>query len=156
MTADHTPAGRLLPTLDALVDEAKALRADLDTAEIDRRRASAINLTATALLAALVVLLLLLSWQTNRVGHEAQDTNKRIADCTTVGGKCYEETRARTGGAVQNIIRAELFMAECARLYPSEAGPAYDQKLEACVAERLAGPRLLPQSPAGPSKRPGG
>lgn len=160
MPPDPTPtsgvpgAAALAPALAALVSEAAALRGDLHAAETARRRASRINLTVLGLLAAFVLLLLGAGWQTYRLTHELSKTQKQIADCSTAGGVCYEDTRARTSSAIQDIIRAEIFMAECARLYPGEVGPTYDRKLEACVAGRLAGPEIRPKAPVQPAPSP--
>lgn len=145
------PAG-LDGSLSALVDEAKALRADVrnaeqarQRAERARRRASQVNLAGLALVAALVGLLLVVAWSAVR-------TNARIADCTTAGGACYEEGGRRTGTAIADIIRAQMFVSECARQWPGEVGPTYDVKLERCVAERLAAQAAAP--PAVPVPAP--
>lgn len=118
-------------TLADLIAESRTLRTDVHAAEAARRLASHVNLALLGLVGVLVALLLVVTWQ-------GSQTNARIADCTTAGGKCYEDSRARTGAAIADLIRAETFVAECARLYPGEAGPAFDRKMEACVANRLA------------------
>jgi hypothetical protein len=61
-----------------------------------------------------------------------------MADCTTPGGKCYEDGRSRTGNAISDILKVNLYMAECARLKPGESGPGFDAFLERCVGDKLA------------------
>jgi hypothetical protein len=154
--AHHSASGPTQPVaarkFDDMLALADALRTDVKVAEAARRRANHINLGALALLTVLVALLIAVTWQNNRLAHRVDRTNAKLADCTTPGGRCYDEGRARTGQAIDDIIRSEIFMAECSRLYPNESGPAYDRKLEACVVQRLAGPGL--RAPAQPTPTP--
>lgn len=137
----------LAESLTDLITESRALRSDVHGAERARRRAGIINLAMLAAIVLAVAGLAVVTWQNNQLTNRVSETNFRMADCTTPGGRCYEESRRRTGQAIEDIIRSEIFMAECARLYPDEAGPAFDRKLEACVAERLAGPMLRQPNP---------
>jgi hypothetical protein len=139
-------------TLADLIGESRALRADVHSAETARKLSSKFMLALLALVACGLVLLFALSVQNNQLAREVKATNARMADCTTPGGHCYEQSNRRTGKAIGDIIHAEVFMAECARLYPDQAGPAYDAKLEACVAQRLAAP---PPASLAPSPAPG-
>lgn len=146
---DHTnPSGNLPPSLvdvvarvhedlKAVRAESQKLRGDYKEAERRRKRLAAINLTILIGLAVPIILMVAIGWQNNKVLEQTSQTSALIGDCTTPGGHCYEDGRARTGTAIADIIRASIYMAQCARLYPNEAGPAYDRKLEACVFERL-------------------
>ncbi len=161
MAPDPTlPAGdlphvaALKRSLTELIDESQALRVDVNAAEHARKRANAINLAMLALLGLFVFMLVGVTWQNNSLAHEVAKTNRTLADCLDPRGECYQQANERTGSAIQDIIRAELFMAECSRLYPGESGPAFDRKLEACVAERLAGPGLRPSPAPKPSASP--
>jgi hypothetical protein len=145
-------AASLRDSLADVVDESRALRGDIHSAERARRRSNRINLGVLGVLITLVALLLAVTWQNNRLAHQVSETNTRIADCTTAGGKCYEDGRARTGAAISDIIRAQVFVAECARLWPGESGPAFDRKMEACVAERLAAASARPSPSPAPSR----
>lgn len=154
----HHPSPEPVPkplgvSLTELIKESQALRGDVHGAEAARRRAGRVNLALLAVFAVLVAVLLAVTMQNYRLAHRIGETNARMADCTTPGGRCYEESRRRTGTAIADIIRAQIFMAECSRLYPGEAGPTYDRKLEACVTERLAGPELQRPTP-NPSGTP--
>jgi hypothetical protein len=61
-----------------------------------------------------------------------------VQDCTTNRqGQCYKEGQARTGEAVGSLFWTSMYNTECARLYPDEHGPAFDKKLEACVAAKM-------------------
>lgn len=124
--------------LAAVIAESQALRSEVKTAEAGRRRSTTIGLALMALLVALMVMAVIVTWQNNKVVREVDETNSRVADCTTPGGSCYQQANTRTGQAIADIIRAEIYMAECARLYPGAGGKQYDERLEACVYGRLA------------------
>lgn len=128
-------------TLSDVVAEAEALRTDVHAAEKARRILALVNL-------GLLALLIALGWQNYEVSRQVSETNKRVADCTTPGGHCYEDGRARTGAAIGDIVRAEVLVAECSRLYPDEAGPTFDAKLQACFDARLAAAAAKTPQPA--------
>lgn len=152
------PAEVLRASLESLIAESQALRSDIHGAEQARRRANQINLGVLLVLALFVSMVLVIGWQNNRVISQVRETNNRVADCTTAGGQCFEDGRRRTGGAIDAITRISIYVALCARLYPGESGPAFDAKMEKCVADRLAkaqaspspGPTVVPSSaPSG-------
>lgn len=146
MTDDpRTDGGTLEPLLARMLIQGDALRTDVHAAERARRIAAAINLGLLGLLVVLVALFGVVMLQVSQ-------TNERVADCTTPGGRCYEDGRARTGSAVADLIRAEVAVAECARQWPGESGPAFDRKLEACVAERLQRAREIPAPSVTPTR----
>lgn len=152
--AAQTPAEALRGSLSDLIEESKRLRVDVHGAEEARKRASRISLGVLALLCLFVLMLLAVAWQNNQLAHQVNETNLQLADCTTPGGKCYEEGRKRTSAVLADVIRAQIFMAQCARLYPNEAGPTYDRKLEHCVYERLATPAAKPSPSPSPMVSP--
>ncbi len=143
-------------SLSSLIAESQALRADIHGAEEARRRATQINLALLALLILFVGLLVAIGWQGNEAIDQARETNAAIADCTTPGGKCYEDNGKRAAEFTQDILLVSIYMAQCARLYPGEVGPEYDRKLQACVYERLQQNGDVPPqgSPPVPSPRP--
>lgn len=156
--ADPAPSPHVAALRDSLAElivESQALRTDVRGAERARRRASQISLGLLGLVGLFVGMLMVVSWQNNRLAHQVAETNTRMADCTTPGGKCYEEGRKRTDGAVSAVVRISVLTNQCARLFPEESGPAYDRKLEACVQERLAQPVQTPTPNPSPA-RPGG
>lgn len=142
-------------SLASLIDESQALRKDIHGAEEARRRANQINLALLGLLILFVGLLVAIGWQGNEAIDQARETNAAIADCTTPGGKCYEDSRKRAAEFTQDIILVSIYMSQCARLYPGEFGPEYDRKLQACVYERLSrNGDLPPGGTATPSPQP--
>lgn len=147
----------LKQSLAGLIEESQALRVDVHSAEKARKKANAISLAMLGLLGLFVFMLVGVTWQNNSLAHQVAKTNRTLADCLDPVGDCYKLGNQRTGAAIQDIIRAEIFMAECARLYPGISGTEFDRKLEACVFERLAGPHLrsqtnpMPAPNAGPS-----
>lgn len=133
-------AAILHESLSALIAESQSLRADVHTAEVARRRNALVNMGVLLMLALFVLLVLTVSLQNNQLSRQVRDANARVVDCTTAGGNCYEQGKARTGAAITAILRADIYVAECARLYPGESGPAFDAKMEACVEAKLAAP----------------
>lgn len=155
-----SPAGvaGLSTAIGDLRDEAEALRGDVHAAERARRNMALVNLGVLVALLLLVGVSLFLTAQNNQLAHRVQDTNARIADCTSPAGVCYRDGQARTGQAVGALERAEVYVAECARRFPGGSGPAFDAELEACVVGKLAataGPASPPPSVPAPSRSPG-
>lgn len=145
----------LRASLTALISESQALRKDVKTAEEARKRATGVSLGLLGLVAIFVALLLAVGWQNNQLVHKVNQTNAAMSDCTNPGGTCYTQGAQRYAQAIGDVIRAELFMAECARLYPGEVGPTYDAKLEKCVYGRLASTAgHAPAPAASPSPSP--
>src|SRR5688572_16946397 len=118
--APVSPATALRRSLDDLIVESQALRTDVKTAETARRRATTINMLLLGLLAIFVGLLCVVTWQNNQLVHKVNEANARMADCTTQGGRCYTQGQERVAHAIEDVIRAEIYMAQCARLYPGE------------------------------------
>ncbi len=159
--AGHVPPmppaeAELRRQLDSILDEAQRLRGDVHTAELARKRATKINIVVLAVLAGFVGMLLAIGYQNNQLATQTSKTNAAIEDCSTPGGKCYEEGQARTAAAVAALTKISIYVSQCGRLYPGESGPEYDAKIERCVAERLAAAQAgaVPQ-PSPSSSRPG-
>lgn len=129
---------QLKQSLADLIEESQALRNDVHDAERARKKASLVSMMVLIALCVPMIMLVILVWQNNMISQDVRKTNEVIVDCTTPGGKCAAQSSKRTGDAIGDIIRANIFMAECARLYPGEVGPEFDRKLEACVYGRLA------------------
>lgn len=149
-----TPLGK---SLAALLAEARGVRQDVQEDQRQRRevahtlrRAAKTGLIVAAFCAVLLVAMLAVVLYTNRTAKAAEDAARdsrdasaRIADCTTAGGKCYAESQKRTGVAIQQLIRGQLYIIECSRELPiaeNPPGPAFDARFEKCVADRLADP----------------
>lgn len=135
-------------SLADLIEESQALRTDVKSADKTRaqenevrRKENRINLALIGMLAIFVLMVLGVAWQNNQIASSTADTNRRIADCTTAGGQCYEDGQRRTAVIVGDITRASVYVIECTRLRPGESGPAYDAFLEQCVAEKLEAAR---------------
>jgi hypothetical protein len=142
---------QLRASLASLIAESQALRSDVHGAEAARRRANQINLGVLALLAIFVALLVAIGWQNNQVVRQTQQTNNRMADCTTPGGVCYEQGQKRTAAAITALTKISIYVSQCSRLFPGESGPQYDAKIERCVADRLMRAQIEPQPSPQPS-----
>lgn len=139
--------GAIAGHLEKIIAESKGLRGDVRDAERARRRAGRFNLAVLAVLAVSLMAVAGLGWQNNQLAQRQDETNRRMADCTTPGGRCYEEGRARTSGAIAAVVRISVYVSQCGRLYPGESGPEYDKKLDACVAAKLAAATPGPTPP---------
>lgn len=139
MTDPHAP---ISPTLGEFLSEihadAQRLRGDVSTAELARRKATMTMLALLAVLVICMIAVLVVAGQNRAIATQTSETNARIADCTTSTGACYREGSKRTGTAISSILRAQIALGECSRLYPNESGPEYDAKLRACVYQRIA------------------
>jgi hypothetical protein len=71
--------------------------------------------------------------QLQKLGKIASDTRvgtERLVDCTTPGGKCYEQGRSTTTGAVGSINKVTVATVYCS----GKLGPkATIDQLNACV-----------------------
>lgn len=139
----------LLTPLTELAAQSRELRTDVHRAEQARKRANQLTMVllgaVTLFVAALAV-----------IGYQVTTTNQRVVDCTTPGGRCYQQGQERTAQAVGDVLRVSVYMAECSRLFPNESGPEFDRKLERCVFDRLAADNKtnpLPQPSPQPSGR---
>jgi hypothetical protein len=162
-TASTTALRRSLTDLaDVFTRNTSEIRQDIGTLErfltsvegLRREAARRQHRILVALGAGLVLILVALA-STLWIAAEAKRTSAAVADCTTAGGKCYENGRRQTSDAVGAILKAESYQVECARLYPGESGPAFDVKFEACVSAKLqAGMATQPAPSPGPSVSP--
>lgn len=141
--------------LAALIRESQALRSDLKDSDAQRRKETLVSLGLGALAIIFIIIVLGVAIQNRTIANDAkhsadnaQATAALIKDCTTPSGRCYQDGSKRTGGAVGNIIKAQVIVAECSRDFPSN-----NAKFESCVATRLktAFPAATP-TPAPPRK----
>lgn len=151
----------LTETLNNLGDAAMALtdevRADRGRREEEARAVAASQHRQNRIMVALLVIVALLvgglltmglqnrarSSQNAQILRETAVTSERIADCTTVGGTCYQQSAARTGQAVQMIVRAQIYLSGCQKIADTDA------EVEQCVMRRL----LASETPT-PSRSP--
>jgi hypothetical protein len=138
----------LSDSLKALIAESVALRTDVAAAERARlhaerarRRENQIGLVLIGLSAVLMLVVAGIGWQGYQIARDTRATNEKVVDCTTPGGVCYQQGQARTGQAVDAVLKASVFVAECSRLRPGDSGPVFDAALEQCVAAKLSSHR---------------
>lgn len=148
-TAAQGQAATLLrASLDSLIDESQALRTDVRAAEAQRARELARrrqeNMVMSGLLGILSLLMLMMltvAWQNNKISKDVRRGAAQLADCTTPGGNCYRQGQARTGLAIDDLQNRQLYIIECSRKFPTAEyppGPRFDRLFETCVAARLA------------------
>lgn len=139
----------LTETLNNLGDAARALADEVrdDRAQrvkenravvADQHRQNRIMMTLLTIIVVLVVGLVTVAVQNRlRANQNAQiirqtaATSAQIADCTTVGGKCYEQGGQRTANAIRMIIRAQIYITPCSKMTDTDAA------LEECVLHKL-------------------
>lgn len=72
-----------------------------------------------------------------QIGRDARDAARRIVDCTTPGGDCYQEGQRRTTEAVVGINEGTLRVIVAALTCQAE-GVTGQRPLAMCTAERAA------------------
>jgi hypothetical protein len=142
----------LSETLNNLGDAARALTEEVRADRVRQRRRSVIDTTLLVLVAVLVLALFMIVLQNRARSDENAAilrqtalTGERIADCTTVGGKCYEQGGQRAASAVQMVIRAEIYKDSCSKVEVTDAA------IEQCVLRRLLENPVLPTPTPGPA-----
>ena len=163
----------LSETLNNLGDAARELAGEVRSDRAHReevareeskrqKRRSVIITTLLGLVAILVFALLTIVVQNRaRSNENAQilrqtaQTSQRIADCTTAGGTCYEQSNARASDFGQMIIRAMIYKDSCERAVSGDAA------VQDCVMRKLldnpgpsAGARPAPSTTARPTPQP--
>lgn len=131
------PPSGVASSLEAVLAESRRIREDAAAERVAQRRFNRIMAGTVAGLLIVVLLLVGVAFQVKR-------TNDAIVSCTTPSGACAKQGKEQTGRAVGDILKASIYMAECARLHPGESGPAFDRFLERCVAEKLAASNASP------------
>lgn len=153
-------AGTALEALDLLSETVKGLRDEIvQDAERRRKEAEAeawrLRRRSTFIVVWLVAAVLLLgglftvALQNRKINSQNGSIARRIADCTTSGGQCYEDGQRRTGTAIQEIILGNIYIQQCAKVTQTDA------ELEQCVIRRMTSQPPQPPS-ASPSPSPGG
>lgn len=151
---DHPPmAGAAVQHLvESLTAEGRDVRAAVDALTVAteaegraRRRWNRLIASLVAVATLLVVMLTVIvvqnrsrSIQSGEILRRNAQISEQIADCTTTGGTCSQESARRTGAAIdelsRRLARVQIYVAECART--TDTDPA----LERCVALKLANP----------------
>jgi cellobiose phosphorylase len=131
--------------------EAKATRLAIENRSAAQRRINTWLIAFVAVTALLVVLVLVILMQNRQKSAEARqlirtnaDLSAQIADCTKVGGTCYEQSQARLRKTIGVLIEGNKAIAQCARSTTTDAA------LDACVAAKVK----LVVPPASPSPAP--
>jgi hypothetical protein len=144
---DDKPQVLTPKTAEALTAEAASLRQAVEAANARGARKDMVLTILGVVAVALIAGLTTIAVQLNVAIGQATETSKRVADCTTAGGKCYAEGQKRTGAAVGDISKTQLYIVECARALPVDKyppGPTFDKLFEECVKGRLRPPQATP------------
>jgi hypothetical protein len=131
-----------------LLEESRRLRADVVARSETQRKFTRMALAAvvvTIMLLGIQLTILLqnrrTSAETRAVIRENASTSQQIADCTTAGGRCFEEGSKRSAERTQGQIRAQTEIAVCQRFSTTE------DQLRKCVSSALN----VVEAPAAPS-----
>lgn len=140
-------AAAIAEALGPFQQEAAATRAAVEERlRVLRRIASGLVafVAVTTVLVALVLVILVQNRQTSAKTRSAINTNsqlsRRIADCTQVGGTCYQQAQANTRKTIELLLADNKAIAKCAR------STATDTEFDACVDSKLKS--LAPVAPA--------
>jgi hypothetical protein len=148
---DPTGGRAEVVALEKLIAESQQLRADMHESQDQQQyRFRWLQIFIGVLIVAVAVL--------GTLVLQNQRISAQIADCTTAGGACWEESRQRSKNNVSAILNSTIFVAECLQRFPHQ--PTQEQELEACVRRELATnrqpvppPASVPPAPsAGPTR----
>lgn len=149
MTTHVEPPRNPGELLNALLSESQRLRADVRERERRQRRLMALIAAAVVVCLVLVTSVVVLLVQNRQRGNDTRTllrasiaTNERIADCTTAGGKCYEEGGKRSAALIQLLLQSQKQIALC------QASTDTRNELEKCIDEALEAMTPRPE-PAG-------
>lgn len=117
----------LTGALTSLADELRHLRTDIRADSKQRRRESLLSIGLALVLVLLMVGMLFVGWQNHSIGDQ-------IADCTTAGGRCYEEGRRRSSEGVDRLIRSNIHLHRCLET----PGVDTDAEVIVCMERRSA------------------
>jgi hypothetical protein len=136
---DPSDLGTPRHDLQEIIRRYDKLSADINAAEKIRRVKER---TMIALLAIGVVLIVVMGagmWKLFQIAEDSQRaaeqsarTAATIEDCTVPTGSCYRDGSKRTGGAVGNILKGQVAVAECLKEVASAA------EVQACMDRKLA------------------
>lgn len=156
MTISDEPPRDPGELLSALLGESQRLRADVRERERRQRRLMAVIGIGVVLCLVLVGGVMVLLVQGRQRGNDTRSllrtnavTNERIADCTTAGGKCYEEGVKRSAAFIQLLLQGQKQIALCRSKSDTTT------ELEKCIDKALA-PMTVPDPAASPSASTGG
>lgn len=116
----------LVKSTDALI---KHIKAENHTSALFRWLLGALTVIAVAGITACVVLVIRL----NSIANDNHSTNDLIASCVTPGGRCYDDSQARTGAAVGVLERQFTVDTAAAAWCAREPGPRTYTQIVACV-----------------------
>lgn len=132
-----------IQALRDLITESRAMREGIETdRQLWRVRIRAgLALVAVAVLLIGGLLTLTIRFEQERKERSSANlanleqiraVNERIADCTTVGGECYDRGAARTGQAIAELARLQIAIELCGR----DADNDTVAEMERCVAAK--------------------
>jgi hypothetical protein len=137
-----------------LIEQAEELTAAVKQDGVARRKENKrILAVAVALLVLLVLTVAVLlqnrsrSIQSGQILRNSAATSDLIADCTSPGGKCYQESQKRTQGVLAQLVEINKIVAQCAKVTNT------DDEMDTCVQARLKAlpGKATPAPTAGPT-----
>src|SRR5688572_21415762 len=134
-------------SLDTLARAAEAAGEDVRTFNAERRQEALaqrkrdrVTHAVGVVVCLLLLVVLAVAWQNQRIGRQNAEISNQIADCTTAGGVCYEQGRERTGAAINELVRANMAVHECVDEFRVRGVAVTHDALNRCVARKLAPP----------------
>ena len=140
-----------------LTEHVRALTAAVKQDGTERRRQMRWVLGVCSVLLLLLVINVTVLFQNRQRGLQTAEvirnsaaTSQQIADCTNVGGKCYQEGQRRTAAVLVQLLDGYKIVAQCAKVTNT------DDELDVCVDQRLkdAATAASPSAPATPKPTP--
>lgn len=136
--------------LRSLLTESQRLRTDVRERERRQRRLMGLIAAAVVICVVLVTSVVVLLVQSRQRGNDTRAllrtntaTSQQIADCTTAGGKCYQEGARRSAEAIGLLLQGQKQIALC------RADSDTRDELEKCIDRALAAMTGTPAPPGG-------
>jgi len=131
------------------------LRTDVHLRAVQQRKATRIALAAMMVALLLLGIQLAILIQNRERANESRalirdnySASQQIADCTTAGGKCYQESSKRSAAAVQQLLLGQKAIALCSQASDTTA------ELDECIDKALAA-MMRPAPSSSPAPTPG-
>lgn len=118
--------------LERVADVSRGVRGDVAEANRVRRRDNTVTLVLAAVIVLLLAGALTLTVQNAKIARQNREISRQVADCTTAGGRCYQEGQRRTGEAVADIARMQVLVEVCG----SQPGVDTVAEVQRCVQQR--------------------
>lgn len=126
-------ADQRIAALDRLGDAVLALAEESRQDRLARNRRDRLHLVLLIVVTLMIGGLGTLGWQNRRLNSGNAQILQAVRDCTTAGGRCYENSEARSGQYIQQLVAAQFDIAWCVKVSATKTDA------QKCVADAQRG-----------------